>query len=82
MEKEKKLILKNEFIKDYFYLHGTKIVILENNAFKNIDKNLLVLAKVIENGNEREIKPLTEEEYDQAIKKYDSLVKLIKNEEE
>ena len=81
-KKDKKLVLKGEFIKDYFYLQGEKIAVLETKAFKKLDENILVLAKVIETKDERTLKPLTDEEYDEAIKKYDALVKLINEEDE
>jgi len=78
--KEKKYRLKNIFIKDHFYHKGNKIAILENKAFKNIDQNILILAKMIENENEVNLEPLTDEEYEQAIKKYDALVEMFDEE--
>lgn len=76
-KKEEMLTLKQEFIKDYFYLNSEKIAILENKAFKNVDENLLILAKVNENEKEIILEPLTDEEYEKAIKKYNLLVEVF-----
>lgn len=80
--KGKELTLTEDFIKDYFFHQGNKIVILENKAFKNVDENILILAKIIEDEKSKRIEPLTEEEYDQALKKYEALIDLYENEEE
>ena len=78
----KVLTLTSNFVKDYFYHKNNKIVILENKAFKNIDANILILAKVIEDGNNATIVPLGEEEYEQAIIKYDALINIFNEEED
>lgn len=79
---DKLLTLKDGFIKDYFYHKGNKIAILENKAFKNMDSDLLILAKMVESENEILIEPLTDEEYEQAAKKYEVLVKLMEGDNE
>ena len=81
MGKGENLLLKKEIVKDYFYLQGNKIVVLENNAFKNIDKDILVLGKLVEDNKKSTIVSLTEQEYNEATEKYDALVKLMGNEE-
>ena len=62
--------LKPEFIKDHFYLKGEKIVIIENDAILNVDKDALILAKVVEEEKGTIIVPLTDWEYEEAVKKY------------
>lgn len=80
--KDKLLTMKDGFIKDHFYHKGNKIAILENKAFKNVDSNLLILAKMNESENEILIEPLTDAEYEQAIRKYEALIKLQDEEED
>lgn len=81
-KQENMLTLKPEFVKDYFFLNSEKIAILENKAFKNVDENLLILAKVNENEKEVILEPLTDEEYDRAIKKYNLLVDMLSEEDD
>jgi len=78
---KKTIVLKDNFIKDYFYLKQDKIAILENKAIKNVDEDLLILVKVVEKQDGIYLEQLTEEEYALAIKKYDLLVKAFSEEE-
>lgn len=78
---EKYVVLKEEFIRDYFYHKGSQIAILENKAFKNIPDDVLILAKMHESSNGALLEPLTDEEYKNAYKKYKVLVKMTNKEE-
>ena len=75
--KDKEFKLKSNVIKDYFYLNNDKIVVLENKAFKGVDKDVLILAKLTTNGKEYIIESLTDKEYGDAVKKYELLIKMI-----
>lgn len=79
---EKNLLLKPEFIKDFFYSKESKIVVLENKAFKNMPDDTLILAKEIVDGLQSTIVPLTDEEYTKAAKAYEKLLKTINSERE
>ena len=65
-----------------FYSKESKIVVLENNAFKNIPEDTLILAKEVVDGAESTIVPLTDEEYAKAAKAYKKLLETINNGEE
>jgi len=76
----KKIKFKESFVSDYFYHKDNKILILENDAFKNMEKDVLILAKAEQTENETIIKPLTDEEYEQAIRKYNAIIEIFSDE--
>ena len=77
-----KVLLSEKIIVDYFYLDSNKIVILDNRAFPDVDKEALILAKEVEDEKVKRIEPLTDEEYEKAIKKYDLIMDVIEEGEE
>ena len=78
--KQDYIMLDPKIIIDHFYHRENKILILDPFAFKKIvDKDLLILAKEIITEKGVAIEPLTEEEYEDAVRKYEALVELISN---
>lgn len=80
--KNEEINFKPSVIKDYFYLKNQKIVILDNNAFKGINQDMLILAKLVEKDGDLFIESLSDEEYDAAAKKYDLLINMFEEEGE
>lgn len=76
------ITLKPDVIKDYFYYKNDKIIVLENNAFVGVDKDILILAKLVEKDEDLFIESLSEEEYDKAAKKYELLNEMLEEEDE
>jgi len=72
-----KVSVSEKIVTDYFYLNTEKIVILDNRAFPDIDQEALILAKEVEDEKEKRIEPLTDEEYEKAIKKYNLILETI-----
>lgn len=74
--------LSSKVIKDEFYCDGKKIVVLDNKAFKNIPKDELILAGLVNYEVGLALEALTDQEYKNAAKKYCELLKLINGEDE
>ena len=78
---EKEYTLSDKIITDYFYCDGKKIVVLDSKAFKGMEDRF-ILAQLVEGEKEDTLEPLTEEEYEKAVKKYNTLVEALNEEED
>ena len=70
--------LSDKYIKDRFVYDGQEIVILEPSLYNGkVEKNALVLCKIVEVDEQNVLKSLSKEEYENAYEKYYELLEIF-----
>lgn len=71
--KKGEMRFKKNIVVDMFPHNNEIIAVLDNKAFKGMHRKTLLLAKLMQEGKKAFLKPLTEDEYDGAAKRYKAL---------